>query len=154
MHFLDDEIDKMFITTVISGNIINTGSFWAKDIIGQEFFADAELVKGKIKAFEDLQIGIIKTILVLKEIWGGKWKNQEVNKIIYIGNNLNEVLKFKDIIKLEITYMKNIHEIHDQQIKNISMRGVTKNEYYEIQLMDTNLKLEKIREEKRMLLSC
>jgi len=154
MHYLDDEIDKMFITTVIGGNFIHTGSFCAQDIIGQEFFADSGFVKGKIKAFEELKSGIIKTILVLKEVWGGKWKNQEVNKIVYIGNSLNEAKKFKDIIKLEITYMMNLEEIFEQQLENISKGGKVKNEYYENQLSNIRLKLEKINEEKREFLSC
>jgi hypothetical protein len=152
MHYLDDEIDKMFITTVTGGNIIHTGSFWAQDIIGQEFFADSEFVKGKMKTFEELQLGITKTILVLKEVWGGKWENQEVNKIIFIGNSLDEAKKFKDIIKLEISYMKNIYEINKQQLENITNGGKVNNEYYENQLFNMRLKLEKIKEEKREFL--
>ena len=149
MHYLDDEIDKMFITTVTGGNIIHTGSFWAQDIIGQEFFAGSEFVKGKIKTFEELQLGVTKTILVLKEVWGGKWENQEVNKIIFIGNSLDEAKKFKDIIKLEFSCMKNIYEINKQQLENITNGGKVNNEYYENQLFNMRLKLEKIKEEKR-----
>ena len=44
--------------------------------------------------------------------------------------------------------MMNMDEIFEEQLENISKGGKVKNEYYENQLLNIRLKLEKIREEK------
>jgi hypothetical protein len=154
MHYLEEEIDKMFITSVITGKIIHTGSFWAEDSIEQKYFANSELVNGKIQTFKELQLGKQKTILVLKEIWTGKWNNQEVNKIIFIGNDLNETLNFKRIITNEIRTMIKQNQIFEHHLEKIKNGKCGENDHnYLNEEKELQRELQKIREEKTKMLT-
>ncbi len=91
--------DNMFLAKVCKAKKLPTGSILVYDDLYNEYFAINSLVKQMDTSFENIINGKITYILFEKEVWTGKkWNNKEVNKIIFIADQKEEVIKFLNII--------------------------------------------------------
>ena len=126
--------DKMFITTVCKARKLPTGSILAYDELNNEYFAINSLVKQLKIQFKKIIDRNPSYILFVKEVWtGGKWNNKEVNKIIYISDQKENVIKFSNIIiekdeTLRMIYKNNsrIIELYETDTRNFKKLNETK----------------------------